>query len=48
VNGAGGRDRDWLSKARKDLAAAEYEVTADPPFAEDILFFMLSRPPEKS
>lgn len=30
--------RGWLSKAGKDLAAAEYETKADPPFAEDILF----------
>lgn len=30
--------RGWLSKAAKDLAAAEYELQADPPFAEDILF----------
>ena len=30
--------RAWLSKAGKDLAAAEYELQADPPFSEDILF----------
>ena len=30
--------RGWLFKARKDLDAAEYELKADPPFAEDILF----------
>jgi HEPN domain-containing protein len=30
--------RAWLSKAAKDLAAADYESRADPPFAEDIVF----------
>lgn len=30
--------RAWLSKAAKDFAAAEYELLADPPFAEDIVF----------
>jgi HEPN domain-containing protein len=30
--------RAWLSKAGKDLAAAEYELQADPPFSEDIVF----------
>jgi HEPN domain-containing protein len=30
--------RSWLSKAGKDLAAAEYELLATPPFSEDILF----------
>ena len=30
--------RGWLSKARKDLATAEYELRADPPFADDIVF----------
>ena len=30
--------RAWLSKAAKDLAAADYELRADPPFVEDILF----------
>ena len=30
--------RAWLSKAGKDLAAADYELQADPPFSEDILF----------
>jgi HEPN domain-containing protein len=30
--------RGWLSKAGKDLAAADYEMLAVPPFAEDILF----------
>jgi hypothetical protein len=30
--------RAWLSKAAKDLAAAEYESRATPPFAEDIAF----------
>jgi HEPN domain-containing protein len=28
----------WLSKAGKDLAAAAYELVADPPFADDIAF----------
>jgi HEPN domain-containing protein len=28
----------WLSKAGKDLAAADYESLAQPPFAEDIVF----------
>ena len=30
--------RSWLSKGGKDLAAAEYELQADPPFADDIVF----------
>lgn len=30
--------RGWFSKAGKDLATAEYELQAEPPFAEDILF----------
>lgn len=30
--------RAWLSKARKDLAAAEYELRAEPPFSDDIVF----------
>lgn len=30
--------RAWLSKASKDIAAAEYELLAIPPFSEDILF----------
>ena len=30
--------RGWLSKAGKDLAAATYELQADPPFADDIVF----------
>jgi HEPN domain-containing protein len=30
--------RAWLSKGGKDLAAAEYELQADPPFADDIVF----------
>ena len=30
--------RAWLSKVNKDLAAAEYELQANPPFSEDILF----------
>jgi HEPN domain-containing protein len=30
--------RAWLSKASKDLAAAVYELQADPPFSDDILF----------
>jgi HEPN domain-containing protein len=30
--------RGWLSKAGKDLAAAQYELRADPPFSEDIVF----------
>ncbi|MGA3024305.1 MAG: HEPN domain-containing protein [Bryobacteraceae bacterium] len=33
-----GEVRSWLSKAGKDLAAAEYESRADPPFADDIVF----------
>jgi HEPN domain-containing protein len=28
----------WLSKAGKDLGAAEYELQADPPFSDDIVF----------
>lgn len=30
--------RAWLSKAGKDLAAAHYELQADPPFSDDIVF----------
>jgi hypothetical protein len=30
--------RGWLSKAGEDLAAAQYELKADPPFSEDIVF----------
>src|ERR1035438_3083142 len=30
--------RAWLSKGGKDLAAAEYELQADPPFTDDIVF----------
>lgn len=30
--------RGWLLKASKDLGAADFEMTADPPFADDILF----------
>ena len=30
--------RAWLSKAGKDLGAAEYELQADPPFSDDIVF----------
>src|SRR5713226_8435516 len=30
--------RAWLLKAAKDLAAADYEMLASPPFAEDIAF----------
>jgi len=30
--------RAWLSKASKDLGAAQYELLADPPFSEDIVF----------
>jgi len=30
--------RAWLSKAGKDLAAAQWELQADPPFADDIVF----------
>ena len=30
--------RAWLSKAGKDLATAEYEMQAYPPFAEDVVF----------
>jgi HEPN domain-containing protein len=30
--------RGWLSKAGKDLATAQYELQADPPFSEDIVF----------
>lgn len=29
--------RAWLSKAGKELAAAAYELQADPPFADDIV-----------
>ena len=30
--------RGWLVKASRDLATADYEMTADPPFAEDVTF----------
>jgi hypothetical protein len=30
--------RSWLAKAAWDLATADYEFTADPPFLEDITF----------
>jgi HEPN domain-containing protein len=30
--------RGWLSKAGRDLAAAQYELQAVPPFSEDIAF----------
>jgi hypothetical protein len=30
--------RGWILKARKDLGAADYEMLAIPPFAEDVLF----------
>ena len=30
--------RAWLSKAGKDVATAEYELRAHPPFADDIVF----------
>ena len=30
--------RSWLSKGGKDLAAAQYELQADPPFTDDIVF----------
>jgi len=30
--------RAWVSKAGKDLATAEYELQADPPFTDDIVF----------
>jgi HEPN domain-containing protein len=30
--------RAWLSKGGKDLAVAEYELQADPPFSDDIVF----------
>ncbi len=30
--------RAWLSKAGKDLATAEYESRAEPPFTDDIVF----------
>jgi len=30
--------RAWLSKGGKDLAAAQYELQADPPFTDDIVF----------
>ena len=30
--------RGWLRKAGKDLATAEYELRADPPFADDVVF----------
>ena len=28
----------WLSKAARDLGAATYELQAEPPFVEDIVF----------
>jgi len=30
--------RTWLVKARKDLETASYELRADPPFSDDIVF----------
>lgn len=30
--------REWLVKARKDLETAHYELRADPPFSDDIVF----------
>ena len=30
--------RGWLAKGGKDLAAADYELKADPPFCDDIVF----------
>ena len=30
--------RAWLSKAAKDLSTAEYELQAEPPFCDDIVF----------
>lgn len=30
--------RAWLAKAAQDLATAEYELRADPPFAADVAF----------
>jgi len=30
--------RAWLVRAERDLAAATYELTAEPPFVEDIVF----------
>ncbi len=30
--------RAWLTKAGKDLATADYELRAEPPFADDIVF----------
>jgi len=30
--------RAWLAKARLDLAAADHELTVEPPFVEDIVF----------
>ena len=30
--------RAWLAKASLDLAAADHELTAEPPFVEDIVF----------
>jgi HEPN domain-containing protein len=30
--------RAWLTKAWLDLAAADHELTAEPPFVEDIVF----------
>ena len=30
--------RAWLVKARLDLAAADHDLTAQPPFVEDIVF----------
>jgi hypothetical protein len=35
--------RAWLKKAAKDLAAAEYESRADPPFVGSSLFHVGSR-----
>lgn len=30
--------RAWLVRAERDLAAAAHELTAEPPFVEDIVF----------
>ncbi len=30
--------RGWIMKAARDLATADYELKANPPFAEDIVF----------
>ena len=33
-----GETRPWISKAAEDLRAAEFELTAEPPLAADIVF----------